>query len=169
MFFNEPNYAIETIFGDLLPTHMASGKVVIFKAILNMLRVIDEDDSRNNYIDSYKQSLGKFEDKPFPKSKLGAKFYPRIQDGFFPVDMTSLNHVYWWKKRFQGLKGSSAEDLPYYDTVDSKVMDLFNSGTVKKRDYTAAQLVNMLKALAKARRQRQIRINGKGLRFGISK
>ncbi|GFS38180.1 uncharacterized protein NPIL_545421 [Nephila pilipes] len=131
----------------------------------------DDDDGgiRNNYIESYKQSLGQFEDAPFPKNKLRVKFYPKSQDGFVPVDMTSLNNVYWWRKRFQGLKGSTAEDIPYYDNVDPKVVDLFNTGTVKKRDYTAAQLVNMLKALAKARRQRQIRITGKGLRFGISK
>ncbi|GFT84560.1 hypothetical protein TNCV_714141 [Trichonephila clavipes] len=56
------------------------------------------------------------------------------------------------------------------ESLPARLADIRSvEGTVKKRDYTAAQLVNMLKALAKARRQRQIRINGKGLRFGISK
>ncbi|XP_055929375.1 uncharacterized protein LOC129960185 [Argiope bruennichi] len=127
---------------------------------------IDEDAERMNSIGSYKGSLGYFHDRPFPKNKLGVRFlYPKAQEGFVPADLTALNNVYWWKKRYGS---SAAEDVPYYRNEENNMDDTMHNG-IKKRDYTAAQLVNMLKALAKTRRQRQIRIAGKGLRFGISK
>ncbi|CAL1289493.1 unnamed protein product [Larinioides sclopetarius] len=127
---------------------------------------VDDDADSINSVESYKGNLGYFHDRPLPKSKLGVRYvYPKAQEGFVPADLSSLNHVYWWKKRY----GSSAVDgAPYYQDEDKNNIVTMHSG-IKKRDYTAAQLVNMLKALAKTRRQRQIRITGKGLRFGISK
>ncbi|XP_042907555.1 uncharacterized protein [Parasteatoda tepidariorum] len=93
--------------------------------------------------------------------------YSSFQDGFVPTDISALDNIYWWKKRFPHYKSGPVEDIPFFDDTDS--LDGYITGGVNKRDYTAAQLVNMLKAIAKARRQRQIRIAGKGLRFGISK
>ncbi|GBM52138.1 hypothetical protein AVEN_189327-1 [Araneus ventricosus] len=128
--------------------------------------LLDDDADTINSVGSYKGNLGYFHDRPLPKSKLGIRYvYPKAQEGFVPADLSALNNVYWWKKRY----GSSAvDDAPFYRDEDKNNFVTVRTG-IKKRDYTAAQLVNMLKALAKTRRQRQIRIAGKGLRFGISK
>ncbi|KAG8185637.1 hypothetical protein JTE90_018514 [Oedothorax gibbosus] len=136
--------------------------------------VYPDDESRyNNYIQSYRKNLGTYADQQLTKDKLGAKFpvYTSIQDGFVPTDLAALDSVYWWKKRFPGERSSFIEEVPLYsDNDESNMIDTFDTtGSVNKRDYTAAQLINMLKALAKARRQRQVRITGKGIRFGISK
>ncbi|GIY30017.1 uncharacterized protein CDAR_484851 [Caerostris darwini] len=126
----------------------------------------------HKYVGSYKGDLGYFHDRPFPTSELGAKFEyaDLVQNGFVPQDISELNHVNWWKKRFQGKMLLNSRVLPSKDNKlpNNNFIYMMPTG-IKKRDYTAAQLVNMLKALAKARRQRQIRITGKGLRFGISK
>ncbi|KFM77497.1 hypothetical protein X975_14776, partial [Stegodyphus mimosarum] len=61
--------------------------------------------------------------------------YTKVQGGFVPPELTSLDKVYWWNKRFSDFDNLSPDDIPYVENDDEN-NDIITGG-VKKRDYTA--------------------------------
>ncbi|XP_054714283.1 uncharacterized protein LOC129223929 [Uloborus diversus] len=140
----------------------------------DLTRVLQSDEDRT-FIQPAKLS-SKYEalrDKPYVSEDVRSTVsdFSRFKGdgGYNPPGFADLNKVYWWEKRFNNNHIiAPSKDIPFFDDDDPNDI-IMNKGFVKKRDYTAAQLVNMLKNLARARRHRVNHVVGKGLRFGISK